>query len=60
MQDDEYVIREVVLHDNGTPLVFARSVIPNACVKVSSWDWGISHWAKFYLMIPVLYVSHLA
>ena len=30
MQDDDYVIREVVLHDNGTPLVFARSVIPQS------------------------------
>lgn len=28
LQDDDYVVREVVLHDDGTPLVFARSVIP--------------------------------
>ena len=30
LQDDQYVVREVVLHDAGIPLVFARSVIPQS------------------------------
>ena len=30
LQDDQYVVREVVLHNAGIPLVFARSVIPQS------------------------------